>query len=82
MGYPDVLTYLRATPRNDGEKRDAVNKFVMGLTLCALGILFNPFVIVGAIYLYYGGRKIGYVLLELDRSMTKEGHADQSDAAK
>ena len=82
MGYSGILTYLRATPKSDDEKRDAVNMFVLGLLLCGLGIFFHPLAIVGVIYLYYGGRKIGYVLLGVGPSAAKDSRGDQSEAPK
>jgi ABC-type Fe3+ transport system permease subunit len=78
LGYAGILPYLRATPKNDEEKRDAVNLFVMGMVLCFLGILFHPLAILGVVYLYYGGRKIGYVLLGVDRSVTEDSRAGGS----
>lgn len=82
MGYPRFLIYLRATPRNGAEKRDAVDLFAMGLVLTLLGIIFNPFVIVGLVPLYYGCRKIGDVILGIERSRMEDTHTDESGATK
>ncbi len=58
MGYRGWGAYLRAVPKNDTEKRMAVDMAARGVVWCILGILFPPFVIVGLVPLYYGGRKL------------------------
>ena len=82
MGYPRLLIYLRATPRDGAEKRDAVDLFAMGLALTILGIIFHPLVIIGLVPLYYGCRKIGDVILGVERSRTENTHTDQPGAMK
>ena len=65
LGYASRREYLRAAPRTDEEKRDAVDLAVKGLALCVLGLLFPPFVLAGLIPLFYGGRKMAYASMGL-----------------
>jgi len=65
FGYPSRAAYLRAAPRTDAEKRDAVDLTLRGIALCVLGGLFAPFVLVGLIPLFYGGRKVVYASMGL-----------------
>jgi hypothetical protein len=60
LGYASTREYLRAAPRTDVEKRDAVDMALKGLALCVLGLLFPPFVLAGLFPLFYGGRKMAY----------------------
>jgi hypothetical protein len=66
LGYRGIREYMRAAPRTDAEKKDAVNMTMRGAALCLLGIVFAPFVLLGVVPLYYGGRKITLSLLGLD----------------
>ncbi len=65
-GYPSVRAYLRAVPRNDEEKRQAVDLALKGVILCALGLFFPPMILVGVLPFYYGSRKLILVWLGLD----------------
>jgi hypothetical protein len=65
LGYPSVRAYLRAAPRTDDEKRDAVNLAMKGLVVALLGVLFAPIVLIGLVPLFYGGRKLAYASLGL-----------------
>ena len=65
-GYPGVGAYLRAVPRNDEEKRQAVDMALKGVILCALGLFFPPMILVGVVPFYYGSRKLILVWLGLD----------------
>lgn len=65
LGYASAAAYLRAAPRSDWEKRDAADLALKGVVLCILGLLFPPFVLVGLVPLFYGGRKIVYASLGL-----------------
>lgn len=65
LGYPSVRAYLRAVPRTDDEKHDAVNLAMKGLMVALLGVIFAPIVLVGLIPLFYGGRKVAYASLGL-----------------
>ena len=65
FGYPTTGAYLRSAPRSDGEKRDAADLALRGLVLCLVGLLFPPFVLVGLIPLFYGGRKLVYASMGL-----------------
>ncbi len=65
-GYPGVGAYLRAVPRNDEEKRQAVDLALKGVILCGLGLFFPPMILVGVVPFYYGSRKLILVWLGLD----------------
>lgn len=75
FGYASVRAYLRAAPRSDAEKRDAVDLALKGLASCILGLLFPPFVLVGLLPLFYGGRKVVYASMGL-------GLVDDADQAE
>lgn len=76
FGYPSTVAYLRAAPRSDAEKRDAADLALKGLVFCVLGLLFPPFILVGLIPLFYGGRKLAYASMGLGLV----DDADQRDA--
>ena len=60
LGYPSLGAYLRAAPRSDEEKRDAVDLALKGMVLCFSGLLFPPlfvFALIGLFPLFYGVRK-------------------------
>lgn len=59
-GYQSLGAYLRAAPRTDEEKRDAVDLALKGLVLCLLGLLFAPLLLIGLFPLFYGTRKVVY----------------------
>jgi hypothetical protein len=65
FGYPSTGAYLRAAPRSDEEKRDAVDFALKGLAFCILGGLFSPLILVGLVPLFYGGRKLVYASMGL-----------------
>ena len=65
-GYPGVFAYLRAVPRNDEEKRQAVDLTLKGVVMCVLGLFFPPMILIGVVPLYYGGRKLLLVRMGLD----------------
>jgi len=65
-GYKGIFEHMRAVPRNDREKREAVNMAFRGLALCLVGIVLTPLLLFGLPPLYYGGRKITLVLLGTD----------------
>jgi hypothetical protein len=65
FGYLSTRAYLAAPPRSDAEKQDAVDLALRGLVWCLLGLLFPPFVLVGLIPLFYGGRKLVYASMGL-----------------
>jgi hypothetical protein len=50
--------YLRAVPRTDEEKQDAVDLGLKGLAICLTGLVFPPLVLVGVFPPYYGLRKL------------------------
>ena len=65
LGFATTREYLRAAPRSDLEKRDAADLALKGAVFCLLGILFAPFVLVGLVPLFYGGRKLVYASMGL-----------------
>ena len=65
-GYKGIMDHMRAVPRNDQEKREAVDMAFRGLALCLIGIILTPLLLLGLPSLYYGGRKITLVLLGTD----------------
>ncbi len=64
-GYTSVGAYLRAAPRSDEEKRDAVDLALTGLVVCFLGLLFPPLILIGLFPLFYGTRKLAYASMGL-----------------
>lgn len=65
FGYASTGAYLRAAPRSDAEKRDAADLVLKGLVFCLLGVIIAPFVLVGLVPLFYGGRKLLYASMGL-----------------
>ena len=65
-GYDRLGTYLRSPPRNDREKRDAVDLTLHGVVLCLLGLLMPPLLFLGLFPLYYGARKLLLARMGLD----------------
>jgi hypothetical protein len=65
FGYASTGAYLRTAPRSDAEKRDATDLALKGLVFCVLGLLFPPFILIGLIPLFYGGRKLAYASMGL-----------------
>jgi len=57
-GFGSIGAYLRAVPRSDEEKQDAVDLSLKGLALCLAGLVLPPLVLVGIFPLYYGLRKV------------------------
>ena len=65
FGYASTRAYLCAAPRSDFEKRDAADLALKGAVFCLLGIVFAPFVLVGLVPLFYGGRKLVWASMGL-----------------
>lgn len=65
FGYASAGAYLRAAPRTDEEKRDAADMALKGGVICVLGMIFPPFILVGLVPLFYGGRKLVYASMGL-----------------
>ena len=65
FGYASTRAYLQSPPRSDAEKRDAADLVLRGIVFCVLGVLFAPFVLIGLIPLFYGGRKLMYASMGL-----------------
>ena len=63
FGYPSTSGYLRAAPRSDPEKRDAVDLVLKGLVLCVVAVMSPPFFL--AEPRFYGGRKLLFGLMGL-----------------
>ena len=70
-GYASLGDYLRATPRSDQEKRDAVDLALKGLVICLLGLVFPPFLLLGLLPFFYGARKL--VLSAMGFGLVDEG---------
>lgn len=64
-GYGSLGAFLRAPPRTDVDKREAVDMVMQGVVLCVLGLAFPPLLLVGVFPLYFGGRKVSYSLMGL-----------------
>lgn len=75
-GYPSLGAYLRATPRSDEEKRDAVDLALKGLVVCLLGLLFPPLLLIGIFPLFYGGRKLANASMGLGLVNDADADAD------
>ena len=73
FGYPSTRAYLRAAPRSDAEKQDAVDLAMKGLVFCVLGLMFPPFILIGLVPLFFGARKIVWASMGL-------GLVDDADA--
>ena len=65
LGYPSVGAYLKAAPRSDEEKRDAVDLALKGLVICLFGLVFPPFLLIGPFPLFYGARKVAWAEMGL-----------------
>ena len=65
FGYPTTRAYLRAVPRTDAEKQDAIDLALKGLVFCVLGLIFAPFILVGLVPLFFGARKIVWTSMGL-----------------
>jgi hypothetical protein len=59
-GHASVGEYLRAIPRSDEERKEAVDLALKGGVLCVVGFLLPPLILIGIFPLYYGARKIMY----------------------
>ena len=64
-GYASIGAYLRAVPRSDEEKQDAVDLALKGLALCVLGLLVPPLILIGVFPLFFGTRKLVYASMGL-----------------
>lgn len=65
FGYPTRRAYIRAMPRTDEEKQEAVDQALTGLIICFIGVVFFPLLLIGGFPLYIGGRKLAAALLGL-----------------
>jgi hypothetical protein len=72
FGYASREAYFRAIPRNDAEKREALDQALKGLAFCVVGFLFPPLLLVGIFPLFIGARKVAYSAMGL-------GLIDESD---
>jgi hypothetical protein len=59
-GYASLGGYLRSAPRDDEEKRDAVDLLLKGVVICLLGLVFPPLLLLGVFPLFFGARKVAY----------------------
>ncbi len=65
FGYRSRSEFLRAAPATDDEKRHAADLMLKGVIICLCGLLFPPALLVGAIPLFYGARKVCYASMGL-----------------
>jgi hypothetical protein len=65
FGYASTRAYLRARHAPTRKSGNAVDLALKGLASCVLGLLFPPFVLVGLMPLFYGGRKVVYASMGL-----------------
>jgi len=65
LGYSSLGAYLKAAPRSDEEKRDAVDLALKGLVMCLLGLVFPPLLLIGPFPLFFGGRKVAWASMGL-----------------
>ena len=65
-GHRSFGAYIRTTPRNDAEKRDAIDMALGGLVLCIIGMVLSPIFLLGLYPFYYGARKVAYSSLGVD----------------
>lgn len=56
-GFRSVGEYLKAVPRTDEEKQEAVDLALKGMAICLAGLVLPPLVLIGLFPLYYGTRK-------------------------
>jgi hypothetical protein len=77
-GYASLAAYLRAAPRTDDERRDAVDLALKGVVMCLLGLIFAPLLLVGLIPFFYGTRKLVYGSLGL--GLMDDGDAEPPQA--
>ena len=68
FGYGSRGEYLKAVPRSDDEKRDAVDQACKGLVTCLLALMFPPLLLIGLFPLFYGTRKTIYACMRLDKN--------------
>jgi hypothetical protein len=59
-GYATLGEYLRAAPRSEEEKRDAVDLMLKGVVICLLGLALPPLLLVGVFPFFFGARKVVY----------------------
>jgi hypothetical protein len=64
-GFAGILDYLKAIPVSDRDKREAVDLTLQGGIACLLGLLFPPLLLLGAVPLFYGLRKLLYAWMGL-----------------
>ena len=65
FGYSSWGEYLRAAPKTDPEKQDAVDLAFLGLALCILGIAIPPLLLIGIFPFFFGARKMAYSFMGL-----------------
>lgn len=65
LGYPSLGAYLRAAPRSDEEKSDAVDLALKGLVICIVGLVLPPFLLIGIFPLFFGARKLAWASMGL-----------------
>ena len=59
-GYSSLSDYLRATPQNDAERKEAVDLALKGLVMLTIGFIFPPLLLIAIFPLFFGLRKVAY----------------------
>ena len=81
-GYPSLSAYLRAAPRTDEERRNAVDLALKGLVICLLGLLVPPLLLIGLFPLFYGHARSSTRRWASERSTTPISRARDPDRAR
>jgi len=82
-GKPGLMAYLRDIPRTDVEKRDALDLVLRGAVVFLIGLVAQPFWIIGAVLFYYGFRKLCMMWMGLvipEASSEPPGEPSSADA--
>lgn len=66
FGYSSRAAYLKAIPKTNDEKRDAIDQACKGLVICLLALMFPPLLLVGLFPLFFGTRKTISVCMGLE----------------
>lgn len=65
-GYRGAFAYLRALPKTDIQKRNALDLLMRGAVLIPIGIVLWPLLVIGLFSFYYGLRKMCMLKMGLE----------------
>ncbi len=65
-GYGGAFAYLRALPKTDIQKRNALDLLMRGVVLILIGVVIWPLLAVGLFSFYYGLRKMCMLKMGLE----------------